>query len=100
MTYLKEIVDVVPYQNTLGTENLLHWLQIKGYRTDWNQLFEVEIFKDEAGEWGWFSASFEPNEQEIDEELTSLKVPLNQEDWDALFEELIVHPKVRLHTLF
>lgn len=95
MTYLKEISSV-------KTGNTII---VKGYRTDSDYLFSMEIAQNENGNWVRKYTQFlhpdpMPSIDFYAESILTMFDPVKQEEWDHLFKELLVHPKVRLHTLF
>ena len=103
MAYLKEITTVERFMEQVTDRDPQPIIQVQGFRTDLKNKFIMNIIKNPTGEWElcnfFFEFSFRIS-QEFDDENRSMRDPEKQFEWNALFEELIIHPKVRLHTLF
>lgn len=100
-TYLKEIVEVNAFRQRLD-KKIQTIVRIEGYRTDERDLFKVDIIKDETGRWVRFDSWFKKQSAlaQIADNIRNRNDSTRTAEWDALFLELIDHPKVRMHLLF
>lgn len=102
MTYVKEIIDVESFLKTInGVSHTA--IRIKFSRCEFDRKFTMDLIKNSNGDWVKHVLNVErQNERKktVEEQLKELEKSKYQAGWDVVIRELLVHPKVRMHTLY
>ena len=90
MALLRDITVVLPDR----VRNDRKAIEIKGYRTDHEEEFFIQLIK-KSDEWA-LRLAFYPSVKESE----TYQYITDADNWNMLIFELLLHPKVRLYTLF